>query len=178
MRRNIIETVLGAAVLAVALVFVVFAFSSTGVSTVQGYKLQARFDNAAGLTPGTDVRMSGVKIGSVVKQELNPETYFAEVTLAIQEDIKLPTDTSARIVPDGLLGSNYVMLEPGGSRETLASGDSIQYTQGAINIIDMVSRLMFSGDGDGGGSGSGDAGGQSGGQGSGAGGGAVPGLGN
>jgi phospholipid/cholesterol/gamma-HCH transport system substrate-binding protein len=174
MRRNIIETVLGAAVLAVAIVFVVFAFSSTGVSTVEGYKLHARFDNAAGLTPGTDVRMSGVKIGSVVKQELNPETYFAEVTLAIQEDIKLPTDTSARIVPDGLLGSNYVMLEPGGARETLASGSTIQYTQGAINIVDMVSRLMFSSDG--GGSGQGGDGGGSG-QGSG-GGSAVPGLGN
>lgn len=144
MRRNFIETVMGAAVLAVAAIFVVFAFSSTGVSTVQGYKVQARFDNAAGITPGTDVRMSGVKIGSVTKQELDPKTYFADVTLAIKEDIELPADTSARIVPDGILGSNYVMLEPGGARETIPEGGSIQYTQGAINIVDMVSRLMFS----------------------------------
>jgi len=171
MRRNVIETVLGAAVLLVAIVFVVFAFSTTGVSTVEGYKVQARFDNAAGVTPGTDVRMSGVKVGSVVKQKLNPKTYFAEVTLAIQENIELPTDTSARIVPDGLLGSNYVMLEPGGARETIAQGGEIQYTQGAINIVDMVSRLMFS-DG-----GSGDGQGQQGGQTNG-GGAPVPGVGN
>jgi phospholipid/cholesterol/gamma-HCH transport system substrate-binding protein len=154
MRRNVIETVLGAAVLLVAAIFVVFAFSTTGVSTVEGYKVHARFDNAAGVTPGTDVRMSGVKIGSVVSQKLNSKTYFAEVTLAIQEDIELPTDTSARIVPDGLLGSNYVMLEPGGARETIAKGGNIQYTQGAINIVDMVSRLMFSDGGPGGGQGS------------------------
>lgn len=170
MRRNVIETVLGAGVVLVAVFFVVFAFSSTGVGSVDGYKLHARFDNAAGVTPGTAVRMSGVKVGRVVDQKLNPETYFAEVTLAIDEDIALPTDTSARIVPDGLLGSNYVMLEPGGARETIAKGGSIQYTQGAINIVDMVSRLMFSEGGSGGGGGRQGAQEESGGD--------VPGLGN
>jgi len=155
MRRNAIETIMGAAVLLVAGVFIVFAFSSTGVGTVSGYKLHARFDNASGVTPGTDVKMSGVKIGSVTRQSLDPETYFANVTLAIEEDIKLPRDTSARIVPEGLLGGNHVMLEPGGSMEMLEPGERIQFTQGAINIVDMVGRLIFSGDqgsdGDGGG---------------------------
>jgi phospholipid/cholesterol/gamma-HCH transport system substrate-binding protein len=146
MNRNVIETVMGAVVLAVALVFVVFAFSTTGVSTVSGYRVDARFDNAAGLTPGTDVRMSGVKIGSVVRQKLDPKTYFAQVTLSIENDIRLPADTSARIVPEGLLGGNYVMLEPGAAEDTIADGGSIQFTQGAINIVDMVSRLIFSGD--------------------------------
>ncbi|RDD63020.1 outer membrane lipid asymmetry maintenance protein MlaD [Ferruginivarius sediminum] len=158
MRRNAIETIMGAAVLLVAAVFVVFAFSMTGVATVSGYRVHARFDNAAGLSPGTDVRMSGVKIGSVVEQKLDSKTYFADVTMTIDDQIKLPQDTSARIVPEGLLGGNYVMLEPGGMEEMIESGGTIQYTQGAINIVDMVGRLIFSGD-----QGAADSGGQAGG---------------
>lgn len=159
MRRNAIETIMGAAVLLVAVIFVVFAFSATGVSTVSGYQVTARFDNAAGLTPGTDVRMSGVKIGSVTSQRLDPKTYFAEVTLAIDKDIKLPADTSARVVPEGLLGSNYVLLEPGGAEEMIPDGGTIQYTQGAVNIVDLVGRLIFSGDQEGQGGGAGAGGG-------------------
>lgn len=146
MRRNAIETIMGAAVVLVAVVFVVFAFSATGVTTVSGYKVHARFDNAAGLSPGTDVRLSGVKVGSVVAQRLDPETYFADVTMSIDEDVKLPRDTSARIVPEGLLGGNYVMLEPGGMMEMIEKGGTIEYTQGAVNIVDLVGRLIFSGE--------------------------------
>jgi phospholipid/cholesterol/gamma-HCH transport system substrate-binding protein len=146
MRRNVIETIMGAVVLVVAAFFVVFVFTSSGLQTVSGYKVTAQFDDAAGLTPGTDVRMSGVKIGSVTEQRLDPKTYFAEVTMAIDESIELPTDTSARIVPEGLLGGNYVMLEPGGAEETIPAGGRIQYTQGAINLVDLLGRFMFSGD--------------------------------
>jgi phospholipid/cholesterol/gamma-HCH transport system substrate-binding protein len=146
MRRNVIETILGAAVILVAAVFVVFAFSTTGMERVdEGYTVTASFDNAQGITRGTDVRMSGVKIGRVVEQRLNRETYFAEVTMAIDTQIALPADTSARIVPEGLLGGNYVNLEPGGAEERIPEGGRIQYTQGAVNLMDMVGRLMFSG---------------------------------
>lgn len=144
MRRNVIETIMGGAVILVAALFVVFAFSSTGIGTVDGYRVSASFDNAAGVQPGTDVRMSGVKIGSVVSQKLNPETYFAEVTMSIDQSVELPADTSARIVPESLLGGNYVNLEPGGAEETIPADGRIQYTQGAVNLIDMVGRLMFS----------------------------------
>lgn len=157
MRRNIIETIMGAAVIVVAVGFVIFAFSATGVSSVDGYKVTARFDNAAGVTAGTDVRMAGVKVGSVVEQRLNPDTYFAEVTLAIKPDIRLPEDTSARIVPEGLLGGNYVNLEPGGAEATIPDGGRIQYTQGAVNLMDMIGRFMFSDGGQGGGAGGGGA---------------------
>ena len=161
MRRNIIETIMGAAVILVAVGFVAFAFSATSVGSVDGYRVTARFDNAQGVNPGTDVRMAGVKIGSVVQQRLNPETYFAEVTLAIQEDVRLPQDTSARIVPEGLLGGNYVNLQPGGAEETIPDGGQIQYTQGAVNLIDLIGRFMFSA-GDGGGGGAGGNGGSGG----------------
>lgn len=144
MRRNVIETIMGAAVLLIAAIFVVFAFSSTGVGTVNGYRVTASFDNAQGITAGTDVRMSGVKIGTVMQQKLNPETYFADITMSIDESIELPADTSARIVPEGLLGGNYINLEPGGAEDTIPQGGRIQYTQGAVNLVDMIGRLMFS----------------------------------
>ena len=144
MQRNIIETVMGGVVLIVAVFFVGFAFTSAGVSPVTGYEVSARFENASGLSPGTDVRMSGVKIGTVTRQSLDPETFSAVVTMTIQGDLELPLDTSARIIPDGLLGGNFVELEPGGEIDNIEPGGSIEYTQGAINIIDLATRLFFS----------------------------------
>ncbi len=158
MNRNIIETVMGGVVLVVAAAFVVFAFSASGVQTVSGYAVRAVFDDATGISTGSDVRMSGVKVGTVTDQALDPKTFFAEVTISIDERIQLPEDTSARIVPEGLLGGNYVELQPGGSLENIEPGGSIQYTQGAINVIDLLGRFIFGGaDGgeSGGGAGSG-----------------------
>lgn len=153
MHRNIIETVMGGVVLLVALFFVVFAFTSAGSGTVSGYEVTARFDNAAGLTPGTDVRLSGVKVGSVVEQKLDLESFSAIVVMTVQSDLKLPTDTSARVLPDGLLGSNFIELQPGGELENIADGGAIEYTQGAINIVDVAIRSLLntgdsSGEGD------------------------------
>ncbi len=114
MDRSMIETVMGAVVLVVAVGAVVLAFRSGAGQTITGYEVTAEFDNASGLVPGAEVRMSGVKIGSVRGQRLDPDTYFAVVTLDISESIRLPSDTSARIIADGLLGANFVALEPGG----------------------------------------------------------------
>lgn len=145
MKRNIIETVLGAVVLLVAVGFLVFAFQSSGLSSgPDGYEVSAQFDDAAGLIPGAEVRLSGVKIGTVASQSLDPETYFANVVMSIDKSIRLPTDTSARIVPDGLLGGNYVSLEPGADEETIADGGQILFTQGAVNVVDLLGRFIFS----------------------------------
>lgn len=146
MRRNMIETVMGAVVLLVAVAFVVFAFRSTtlGDNAGNGYEVVVSFDDASGLNVGTDVRMAGVKIGTVVEQSLNPDTYFAEVLLSINAAIRLPSDTSARIIPDGLLGGNYVSLEPGGAEDYIADGGQIQYSQGSINVVDLLGRFIFS----------------------------------
>jgi phospholipid/cholesterol/gamma-HCH transport system substrate-binding protein len=146
MRRNMIETVMGGVVLLVAVAFVVFAFRSTSIgdNAGDGYQVLVSFDDASGLTVGTDVRMAGVKIGTVVDQRLNPDTYFAEVLIGINNAIRLPTDTSARIIPDGLLGGNYVALEPGGAEDFIADGGSIQYAQGSINVVDLLGRFIFS----------------------------------
>ncbi len=144
MKRNIIETVLGGIVLLVAIGFLVFAFKSSGLSSgSDGYEITAEFDDASGLSPGTDVRMAGVKIGTVVSQRLDPKTFFAKVVLSIDSSIELPSDTSARIVPEGLLGGNFVELEPGGDTENIQPGGEVEYTQGAINVVDLLGRFVF-----------------------------------
>ncbi len=144
MNRNVIETVMGGVVLLVAAGFVALAFQSGTVNRDSGYKLTAEFDNASGLAPGAEVRMSGVKIGLVTAQELDPATFFAVVSMTIDDSIKLPRDTSARILADGLLGSTFVSLEPGGDEESLKPGEQITFTQGSINVVDLLGRFIFS----------------------------------
>jgi len=146
MRRNMIETVMGGVVLLVAVFFIAFAFQSANIGrgAGNGYDVLVEFDDASGLGAGTDVRMAGVKVGTVVEQRLNPDTYFAEVQLSINHSIRLPTDTSARIIPEGLLGGNYVALEPGGAEDYIENGGQIVYAQGSINVVDLLGRFIFS----------------------------------
>ncbi len=144
MRRNVIETVMGGVVLIVAAMFVGIAFQSGTVTAPAGYQVFAEFDDASGLGPGSEVRMSGVKIGTVHGLELDSDTYFAVVTLNISDSVKLPRDTSARIIADGLLGSNFIALEPGGDEEMIPPGDPITFTQGSINVVDLLGRFIFS----------------------------------
>ncbi len=144
MRRNMIETVMGGVVLSVAAMFVGIAFQCGTVTAPAGYYVTAEFDDASGLGPGSEVRMSGVKIGTVHGLVLDPDTYFAVVTLNISESIGLPRDTSARIIADGLLGSNFIALEPGGDEEMIPAGGEITFTQGSINVVDLLGRFIFS----------------------------------
>ncbi len=144
MRKNVIETVMGAVVLVVAVSFVITAFQSTSAGKIDGYRIYADFDDASGLTPGTDVRLAGVKIGTVTSQQIDTETFFAGVEMNIDERIRLPLDTSARVIPDGLLGGNYIALEPGAEEETIGDGEAIEYSQGAINVVDLLGRFIFS----------------------------------
>ena len=144
MNKNIIETVMGAVVLVVALGFVGFVFQTTSVERIDGYQVTAQFDDASGLIAGTDVRLAGVKVGTVASQRLDAELFTAVITLNVDNSIKLPADTSARIISDGLLGGNYVALEPGGDEEIIPPGGEILYTQGAINVVDLLGRFIFS----------------------------------
>jgi phospholipid/cholesterol/gamma-HCH transport system substrate-binding protein len=152
MTRNLLETLLGAIVLLVAIVFLVFAYSATQLGNGSGYELVARFDRVDGLAPGSDVRISGIKVGTVTAQTLDPATYRAEVRFTMREDVELPADTSAAVVSDGLLGGKYLSLVPGGDIEMLAPGDEITLTQSAINFEDLIGHFIFSqGSGDEGG---------------------------
>jgi len=144
MKRNIVETLIGAIVLVVAIGFFSFAYSRADVGTVSGYTINADFTGVGSLTAGADVRISGIKVGSVVSQELDPDTFMARVTLSIDDAIELPTDTSAAVGIEGLLGGAFVSLEPGGEEELITNGGQIVFTQAAPDIIGLVTQLVFS----------------------------------
>lgn len=144
MRGNVVEALLGAVVLVVAAGFLVFAYSSTEVGSVAGYEVSAKFDRVDGLAVGSDVRLGGIKIGTIVGQTLEPDTYLAIVRMSIDPAIRLPTDSSAEIVSDGLLGGRYLSLVPGGAEEMLATGDEIRFTQSPVSLESLIGRLIFS----------------------------------
>lgn len=144
MRENVVETLIGAFVLIVAGGFLYFALSSADVGSRSGYDLIASFDRADGLTRGTDVRLSGIKIGTVTQQSLNPKTYQAQVFLTIQEEIKLPEDSVIKVASESLLGGTYLSIEPGGSDEMLVAGGEFEFTQGAVDLVNLLSQAVFS----------------------------------
>jgi phospholipid/cholesterol/gamma-HCH transport system substrate-binding protein len=144
MNHNVIETVLGAVVLLVAAVFLVFGLTSIDLGKTSGYNVIANFSKIDGIIPGLDVRVSGVKVGSVIKTELDPKTYLAKVTMAINPRVKLPTDTVAKVSSEGLLGGKYLSLEPGAEDDMIKSGGQIQYTQASVNLEEMIGKFIFS----------------------------------
>jgi phospholipid/cholesterol/gamma-HCH transport system substrate-binding protein len=144
MKRSVVETVLGAVVLLVALVFLTFSYKTANVGSASGYRLSANFSGIGGLKIGDDVQVSGVKVGQVDKIILDPVTFLAQVTLDIDPSIKVPEDTAAIISSQSLLGGRYLALEPGGSEETLPDGGVIQYTQAPQNLEQLLGQFIFS----------------------------------
>lgn len=144
MKRNTIETVIGAVVLLVAGIFTTFAYISTDINTPGGYIVTANFNKVSGLANGGDIRMSGIKIGSVVSQELDPHTFLAKVTMNIRDDITLPADSAATISNEGLLGGNFLEIIPGGDTETIKNGGVIEYTQDPVDIVQLIGKFIFS----------------------------------
>jgi len=154
MQNSTVETLIGAAVIAVAVLFLVFAYSSSGVGAISGYDVTARFDKANGVNVGSDVRLSGIKVGTVEKVALDPKTYNAVVTLALDNSVRLPDDSSVRITSDGLMGNQYLSIEPGASNQMIKPGGQIENTQGSIDLIGLLGKTVFSpGTGGGGGGG-------------------------
>ncbi len=143
MNRNPIETVLGAVVLVIAGIFLVLAYSSAQVATTQGYEVKATFLKVGGLQVGSDVRISGINVGTVSRQALDLETYEAVVTLVIDPKVSLSEDTLAAIVGDGLLGGKYVDLQPGQSAQRIADGGKITKSQDFRSLEDLVGEIIF-----------------------------------
>ena len=144
MRRNVIETVLGAVVLLVAGFFLAFAYKSADLRKVEGYGLTANFNSIGGLQNGADVRISGVKVGSVAGLTLDPATFLAVVHLTLDPSIKLPRDTIALIASESLLGGKYLSLEPGGDPDLLKPGSRIEYTQSTPGFEQLLGQVIFS----------------------------------
>ena len=144
MRKNLIETVMGAVVLAVAGFFIFFAYDKADIGTVEGYEILAKFDRIDGVRAGTDVRMSGIKIGTVTSSVLDRQTYFAVVKMNISAEVKVPEDTSIAVASDGLLGDTFLALSPGGSDDMLEPGGVITITQGSVDLMGLVGQMIFS----------------------------------
>lgn len=138
------EILAGAAVLALAVGFVVYAAQGSGLwaSTTDSYPLTASFRSIEGISVGTDVRLAGVKVGSVTAIALNPQTYFAEATVLLRGDVLLPTDSTILVSSEGLLGGNFIELLPGGALELLEPGAEIEDTQGAVSLISLLLKFV------------------------------------
>ena len=148
MGRNLVETLMGAGVIVVAILFVGFTYSTAGLGTIEGYKLVAKFDRVDGLLAGSDVRMNGIEVGTITDQRLDSETYLAVVTMTIDSAVKVPTDSSAQISSDGLLGDKYLSLTAGAEDAMLNPGGTIEHTQDSVDIVSQVGRMIFSQTGD------------------------------
>lgn len=143
-RRSIAEVLTGAIVLVVAAGFLAYAIAHSGRSAAPGYTLYARFDHVDGLSVGADVRLAGVKVGTVTAQTIDPKTFLATVSFTVRTGIQLPKDTSASITAEGLLGGNYLSLAPGGDEAMLQPGQTITITQSAVNLEELLGKFIFS----------------------------------
>lgn len=143
--ENPVETAIGAAVLAAAIGFGVYAGQSTGGSAADGYaQYTAQFLNATGVAPGTEVRVAGVRVGSVEEVALDTTRYRAVVTLNVDSSVRLSDEASVAIDAEGLLGGSFLDLDPGPGENEIESGDRIRYAQGSVSLLRIISSLAGS----------------------------------
>jgi phospholipid/cholesterol/gamma-HCH transport system substrate-binding protein len=143
MRRNALETAIGALVIAAAVGFLAFSYMAADIGNVAGYKILARFDRIDGLKEGSEVRMSGIRIGQIKSLSLEQETYFALVEMEIDDAVKLPEDSSAAIISESLLGGRFMALTPGGASKYLSEGDEIRFTQSPVSLEQLIGKFIF-----------------------------------
>lgn len=141
------EIVAGLAVMAIAVGFLFYAaqISGYGSGTSDSYPLKASFRAVDGITVGADVRLAGLKVGTITELRLNPQTFFADATIMLSETVQLPTDSAILISSEGLLGGNYVEIIPGGALDNLAPGDEIEDTQGSVSLVALLMKFVGSG---------------------------------
>ena len=144
MQRNMLATVMGAIVLLTAVAFVSFAYEAANIRGTGGYELEAEFGATGGLSVGDDVRISGIKVGRISRQELDPVTYAARIVMSLDERIRIPADSSARITAASLLGGNYLELIPGADEDMMQPGEVIYDTRDPVSLTDLLGKAVFS----------------------------------
>ena len=144
MKSNTFEAIVGALVIFLSVVFLFFGFSTMKLQNSDNYNISALFNRIDGIKIGSDIRMSGIKIGTVASQELDNSSFEAKVLMSIDSKILIPEDSSAKITSDGLLGGNYISIEPGGSDIYLLNNEEIFFTQGSVDLIGLVGEALFS----------------------------------
>ena len=143
-RHGVAETLTGAIVLIVAVAFLAYAVAHSGRTAGSGYPLIARFDHIDGLSVGADVRIAGVKVGSVTQEDIDPKTFLAVVGLTVRNGIDIPKDTGAAIISESLLGGKYISLSPGGSDTNLRPGQALTVTQSSVSLEELLGKFIFS----------------------------------
>lgn len=144
MGRSFVETLMGAIVLFVAAAFVFISYKSGNISSAKnGYTITAKFREIGSLSIGSDVRVGGIKVGTVSRQYLDPDTYQAVIEMGIADGVNLPRDSSAAIVGDGLLGGKYVAIEPGGDESPIKAGGELKFTQDAVSLESLIGKFAF-----------------------------------
>ena len=143
MNKKPVETIMGIVVIFVAAFFLYFAYQVSDLQVVKGYDINARFLKVGGLNVGSDVRINGIKVGTVIAQNLDPEDYVADVKLSISSNSQLPKDSVVSIVSDGLVGNKFIKIEPGKSKEFLQNGDTVANTKDFKTLEDMVGEIIF-----------------------------------
>jgi phospholipid/cholesterol/gamma-HCH transport system substrate-binding protein len=145
MGSNTVETIIGAIVVAIAGIFLWYTYTTTNAGTLTGYEITARLPRADGIATGTDVRLSGYKIGAVSSLTLDPKTYLVTLHMTVNRDIPIPDDSSMMVTSTGLLGGSYVSITPGGSDKMLPPGGQITNVQGAVDLMGLVGRFIGGG---------------------------------
>ncbi|MGI3168477.1 outer membrane lipid asymmetry maintenance protein MlaD [Pseudooceanicola sp. C21-150M6] len=146
MSQNTTEVIVGGVVLALAIGFGVYAGQAAGVGGASaGYPLTASFRSAEGVKLGTDVRLAGVKVGTVTGITLDPQTFRAVTEFTVKNGIEVPDDSSVVVSSEGLLGGNFLEILPGGSTFPLAAGDEVVDTQGAVSLISLLMKFVGGG---------------------------------
>ena len=143
MKRSILETILGGVVIVVAAGFLIFALQATEVGAVNGITLKARFLKLGGLEVGSDVRISGVKVGTVTDRQLDTDSFEAIILFTVNTGVRIPTDTQAVVTSEGLLGNKYLRLIPGTAKEFLNGGSEISLTRDFRSLEDTVAEIIF-----------------------------------
>lgn len=144
LKQNTLELLVGASVLVIAAFFFLYMYQHNNSDDVNFISYSADFDRVDGLVEGADVRMSGVTVGAIKKLAIQPDTYMANVTFSVDPKIKLPKDSSAEVVSDGLLGGKYLALVPGGEEKFIDPGGTVMHTQSSVNLESMIGQLIFS----------------------------------
>ena len=135
---------MGAIVLLTAVAFVSLAYEVANIRGTDGYELEAEFGATGGLSVGDDVRISGIKVGRISRQELDPVTYAARIVMSLDERIRIPADSSARITAASLLGGNYLELIPGADEDMMQAGEVIYDTRDPVSLTDLLGKAVFS----------------------------------
>ncbi len=149
-RAGFFETIVGALVIAVAAAFLAYAYGVSGKGVGRDhYRVGAVFGRVDGVTVGSEVRIAGVKVGSVAGNSLDPMTYEANVELAIDRGVAIPQDSVAKVVSDGILGGAHIAIEPGAAEEMLLEGDKLTITQGSVDLLSLAVQAFTSGGGKG-----------------------------